>query len=88
MSRRLSRKHLLRWAGAAGGGLALGAAGYAKLESGSASADSQVEQFHGVHQAGITNPQPKYLQFASLDVQGVSGRSGVGVGWPSQRRPW
>jgi deferrochelatase/peroxidase EfeB len=69
MSRRLSRKHLFRWAGAAGGGLALGAAGYAKLESGSASADSQVEPFHGAHQAGITNPQPKYLQFAALDVQ-------------------
>ena len=76
MSRRLSRKHLFRWAGAAGGGLALGAAGYAKLESGSASADSQVEQFHGVHQAGITNPQPKYLQFASLDVQ-VAGKAGL-----------
>jgi deferrochelatase/peroxidase EfeB len=76
MSRQLSRKHLFRWAGAAGGGLAVGAAGYAKLESGSASADSQVEQFHGTHQAGITNPQPKFLQFASLDVQ-ATGRAGL-----------
>jgi deferrochelatase/peroxidase EfeB len=74
MSRRLSRKHLFRWAGAAGGGLALGAAGYAKLDSGSASADSQVEPFHGDHQSGIVNAQPKYLQFISLDVQG-SGRA-------------
>jgi deferrochelatase/peroxidase EfeB len=74
MSRRLSRKHLLRWAGAAGGGLALGAAGYTKLEGGSASAEAQVEPFHGVHQSGIVNPQPKYLQFVSLDVQG-SGRT-------------
>ena len=74
MSRGLSRKHFLRWAGAAGGGLALGAAGYAKLDGGSASAEAQVEPFHGVHQSGIVNPQPKYLQFASLDVQG-SGRA-------------
>jgi deferrochelatase/peroxidase EfeB len=73
MSRQLSRKHLFRWAGAAGGGLALGAAGYAKLAGGSASADSQVEPFHGAHQAGIVNPQPKYLQFVSLDMQ-ASGR--------------
>lgn len=74
MSRRLSRKHLLRWAGAAGGGLALGAAGYTKLEGGSASAEAQVEPFHGVHQSGIVNPQPKHLQFASLEVQG-NGRA-------------
>jgi deferrochelatase/peroxidase EfeB len=76
MSRPLSRKHLFRWAGAAGGGLALGAAGYARLEGGSASADSQVEQFHGAHQAGITTPQPKYLEFAALDVQS-GGRAGL-----------
>jgi deferrochelatase/peroxidase EfeB len=76
MSRRLSRKHLLRWAGAAGGGLALGAAGYAKVESGSASAETDVEPFHGAHQAGIVTPQPKYLWFASLDVH-ASGRAGL-----------
>jgi deferrochelatase/peroxidase EfeB len=76
MSRQLSRKHLFRWAGAAGGGLALGAAGYAKLESGSASADSQVEQFHGPNQAGIVTPQQKYLQFAALDVH-LTGRGGL-----------
>ena len=74
MSRRLSRRHLLRWAGAAGGGLALGAAGYTKLEGGSAGAEAQVEPFYGVHQAGVVTPQPKYLQFASLDVQG-SGKT-------------
>jgi deferrochelatase/peroxidase EfeB len=74
MNRRLSRTHLLRWAGAAGGGLALGAAGYTKLEGGSAGAEARVEPFHGVHQSGIANPQPKYLQFLSLDVQG-SGKA-------------
>jgi deferrochelatase/peroxidase EfeB len=74
MTRRLSRKHLLRWAGAAGGGLALGAAGYTKLEGGSASAEARIEPFHGEHQSGIVNPQPKHLQFVSLDVQG-SGRA-------------
>jgi deferrochelatase/peroxidase EfeB len=76
MSRGMSRKHLLRWAGAAGGGLALGAAGYARLEGDSASADAQVEPFHGVHQAGIVTPQPKYMWFGALDV-GTSGRSSL-----------
>ena len=66
----MSRKHLLRWAGAAGGGLALGAAGYAKLEGDSASADSRVEAFHGTHQSGIVTPQPKYMWFGALDVAG------------------
>ena len=69
MSRGMSRKHLLRWAGAAGGGLALGAAGYAQLEGDSASADSRVEPFHGTHQAGIVTPQPKYMWFGALDVR-------------------
>ncbi len=76
MSRRMSRKHLFRWASAAGGGLALGAVGYSQLDGGSASADAQVEPFHGAHQSGIVNAQPKYLQFASLDVQ-ASGRAGL-----------
>src|SRR5436190_24313410 len=69
MSRPISRKHLLRLAGAAGGGLALGAAGYTRLDGGSAaSAEPQVEPFHGAYQGGIVTPQPKYLQFGSLDV--------------------
>jgi deferrochelatase/peroxidase EfeB len=72
----MSRKHLLRWAGAAGGGLALGAAGYARLEGDSASADAQVAPFHGVNQAGILTPQQKYLQFGALDVS-TSGRSNL-----------
>jgi deferrochelatase/peroxidase EfeB len=77
MSRPISRKHLLRLAGAAGGGLALGAAGYTRLDSGSAaSAESQVEPFHGAHQGGIVTPQPKYLQFASYDVT-ASGKAGL-----------
>ena len=76
MSRPISRKHLLRLAGAAGGGLALGAAGYARLDGGSASAESQVEQFHGTYQAGIVTPQPKYLQFGSFDVT-ATGRPGL-----------
>lgn len=70
----MSRKHLLRWAGAAGGGLALGAAGYARLEGDSASADSRVEAFHGTHQAGIVTPQPKYMWYGALDVQ-TEGRT-------------
>ena len=70
----MSRKHLLRWAGAAGGGLALGAAGYARLEGDSASADSRVEAFHGTNQAGIVTPQPKYMWFGALDVQ-AEGRT-------------
>ena len=72
----MSRKHLLRWAGAAGGGLALGAAGYARLEGDSASADAQVVPFDGVNQAGIVTPQQKYLQFGALDVS-TSGRSNL-----------
>jgi deferrochelatase/peroxidase EfeB len=77
MSRPISRKHLLRLAGAAGGGLALGAAGYTRLDGGSAaSAESQVEPFHGAHQGGIVTPQPRYLQFASYDVT-ASGKAGL-----------
>jgi deferrochelatase/peroxidase EfeB len=77
MSRPISRKHLLRLAGAAGGGLALGAAGYTRFDGGSAaSAESQVEAFHGPHQAGIVTPQPKYLQFGSLDVT-ANGKAGL-----------
>ena len=77
MSRPISRKHLLRLAGAAGGGLALGAAGYTRLDGGSsASAESDVEPFHGTYQAGIVTPQPKYLQFGSLDVT-ATGRAGL-----------
>jgi deferrochelatase/peroxidase EfeB len=77
MSRPISRKHLLRLAGAAGGGLALGAAGYARLDGGSsASAESDVEPFHGTYQAGIVTPQPKYLQFGSLDVT-ATGKAGL-----------
>ena len=77
MSRPISRKHLLRLAGAAGGGLALGAAGYARLDGGSsASAESDVEPFHGAYQAGIVTPQPKYLQFGSLDVT-ATGKAGL-----------
>ena len=76
MSRPISRKHLLRLAGAAGGGLALGAVGYTRLEGGSASAESQVEPFHGTYQAGIVTPQQKYLQFGSLDVT-ANGRAGL-----------
>lgn len=77
MSRPISRKHLLRLAGAAGGGLALGAAGYTRLDDGSAaSAESQVEPFHGAHQGGILTPQPRYLQFGSLDVT-ANGKAGL-----------
>jgi len=77
MSRPISRKHLLRLAGAAGGGLALGAAGYTRLDGGSsASAESDVEPFHGTYQAGIVTPQPKYLQFGSLDVT-ATGKAGL-----------
>jgi deferrochelatase/peroxidase EfeB len=77
MSRPISRKHLLRLAGAAGGGLALGAAGYTRLDGGSAaSAESPVEAFHGPHQGGIVTPQPKYLQFGSLDVT-AHGKAGL-----------
>ena len=77
MSRPISRKHLLRLAGAAGGGLALGAAGYTRLDGGSAaSAESQVEPFHGAYQGGVVTPQPKYLQFASYDVT-ASGKAGL-----------
>jgi len=77
MSRPISRKHLLRLAGAAGGGLALGAAGYARLDGGSsASAESDVEPFHGTYQAGIVTPQQKYLQFGSLDVT-ATGKAGL-----------
>jgi deferrochelatase/peroxidase EfeB len=54
--------------------LALGAAGYTRLEGGSASADTQVEAFHGTHQAGIVTPQPKYMWFGALDVQ-AEGRT-------------
>src|SRR2546423_9881282 len=77
MSRPISRKHLLRLAGAAGGGLALGAAGYTRLDGGSsASAESDVEPFHGTYQAGIVTPQQKYLQFGSLDVT-ATGKAGL-----------
>jgi len=77
MSRPISRKHLLRLAGAAGGGLALGAAGYTRLDGGSsASAESGVEPFHGTYQAGIVTPQQKYLQFGSLDVT-ATGKAGL-----------
>ena len=77
MSRPISRKHLLRLAGAAGGGIALGAAGYTRLDGGSsASAESDVEPFHGTYQAGIVTPQPKYLQFGSLDVT-ATGKAGL-----------
>ena len=77
MSRPISRKHLLRLAGAAGGGLALGAAGYTRLDGGSsASAESDVEPFHGTYQAGIVTPQPKYLRFGSLDVT-ATGKAGL-----------
>ena len=77
MSRPISRKHLLRLAGAAGGGLALGAAGYTRLDGGSsASAESAVEPFHGTYQAGIVTPQPKYLRFGSLDVT-ATGKAGL-----------
>jgi deferrochelatase/peroxidase EfeB len=72
----MSRKHLLRWAGAAGGGLALGAAGYSRLEGDSASADSRAEAFTGTHQAGIVTPQPKYLWFGALDVK-TSGHANL-----------
>jgi deferrochelatase/peroxidase EfeB len=70
----MSRKHLFRWAGAAGGGIALGAAAYTQLEGGSAKAEVDVEPFHGAHQAGITTPQPKYLWFGSLDVRAPGRR--------------
>jgi deferrochelatase/peroxidase EfeB len=77
MSRPISRKHLLRLAGAAGGGLALGAAGYTRLDGGSsASAESEAEPFHGTYQGGVVTPQPKYLQFASLDVT-AAGKAGL-----------
>ncbi len=77
MSRPISRKHLLRLAGAAGGGLALGAVGYTRLDGGSsASAEADVEPFHGTYQAGVVTAQQKYLQFGSLDVT-ATGKAGL-----------
>ncbi|MGZ4430067.1 MAG: Dyp-type peroxidase [Gaiellales bacterium] len=79
MSDRLSRKQLLRLAGVAGGGLALGAAGCASNRSGASqpgssarTARSHTEPFHGTHQAGITTPQQKYLQFGAFDLNARS----------------
>jgi deferrochelatase/peroxidase EfeB len=76
--RRISRRDLLRVAGATGAGLTLGAGGYAALRSGSDSReagdeiaslpDLQTVAFHGPHQAGIATPQQEHLHFASVDV--------------------
>ena len=76
--RRISRRDLLRVAGATGAGLTLGAGGYAAPRSGNdwrgtedevaSLPDLQTVAFHGPHQAGIATPQQEHLHFASFDV--------------------
>jgi len=73
----LSRRSLLRMAGAGGLGLLLGAGGSwgvlartlpKATDSHPASVDSDQVPFYGEHQGGITTPPQDFLCFASFDV--------------------
>ncbi len=77
--RRLSRRALLGMTGAAGGAVLLGAGGYVATRndgSPSPAPGAAMEPFHGIHQAGITSKQQKYLQLAAFDVA-ATGRDGL-----------
>ena len=71
----ISRRDLFRVAGAAGAGLALGAAGHATLHGAGDAGDEaavlprlQTIAFHDAHQAGIATTQQEHLHFAALDL--------------------
>ena len=75
--KKISRRDLLRVAGAGGAGLTLGAGGFAALRGAADARDPGDEAagffaaqvpFFGRHQAGIATPQQEHLHFASLDL--------------------
>ena len=76
--KKLSRRDLLRAAGAGGAGLAFGAGGYAALRGAADARDALGDEaagilapeipFYGSHQAGIATPQQEHLHFAALDL--------------------
>lgn len=75
--KKISRRDLLRVAGAGGAGLTLGAGGFAALRGAANARDAGDElsvpfapevPFFGRHQAGIATPQQEHLHFAALDL--------------------
>lgn len=70
---RISRRDLLRIAGAGGAGLTLGAGGYAAIRGAGAevaetAAGVSKVPFSGMHQAGIATTQQEHMHFAALDL--------------------
>ena len=75
---KISRRDLLRIAGAGGAGLTLGAGGYAALQGAVEARDAgdvtgtlpglKTVAFHDTHQAGIATVQQEHMQFAALDL--------------------
>ncbi len=75
MDRKMSRRSVLITAGAAGAGVALGAAGYTlnslnnhHTSGTQTSAGQNAIPFYGTHQAGIATPAQNNLHFAAFDL--------------------
>lgn len=71
--RRLTRRELLRTAGAVGAGIGFGAGGVGAISAATEAsppedAGSLTYPFHGRHQAGIATPAQSNLNFAAFDV--------------------
>ncbi|MBE3569854.1 MAG: deferrochelatase/peroxidase EfeB [Bacillales bacterium] len=80
LSKQISRRDVLKIAGAGGIGLALGASGAGSLltmtnlfpEATEKDKKNDIVPFYGAHQAGIATPMQNHLYFAALDVTAES----------------
>ncbi|MGG1479499.1 iron uptake transporter deferrochelatase/peroxidase subunit [Bacillus smithii] len=80
LSKQISRRDMLKIAGAGGIGLALGASGAGSLltmtnlfpEAAEEDKEDETVPFYGAHQAGIATPMQNHVYFAAMDVTAES----------------